>query len=190
VDASRASQPFHDPFVTGVAREAAEKSVVLLRNDRRTLPLTRDTKVILVEQIHHFHSFINTMYSHPGLFWEELRKHSDNVAVVLINEKFSETDKAAVHQRLQEMDYDVIVTTSYYNYRSHATMTGLLAEFQQYNKPIVIVSNTPYEQFGVPAGFPTGLVCFAPNSRENLGAVADILYGKKTSTARLNVRLG
>jgi beta-N-acetylhexosaminidase len=190
VDAAKAGQPFNDPFVAGVAREAAEKSVVLLRDDRRTLPLTRDTKVILVEQIHHFHSFINTMYSHPGLLWEELRKYSDNVAVVLINEKFSETDKAAVHQRLKEMDYDVIVTTSYYNYRSHATMTGLLAEFQQYNKPIVIVSNTPYEQFGIPTGFPTGLVCFAPNGRENLGAVADILYGKKTSTARLNVRLG
>ena len=190
VDASRAGQPFNDPFVTGVAREAAEKSVVLLRDDPRTLPLTRDTKVVLVEQIHHFHSFINTMYSHPGLLWEELRKHSDNVAVVLINEKFSETDKAAVHQRLKEMDYDVIVTTSYYNYRSHATMTGLLAEMQQYKKPIVIVSNTPYEKFGVPAGFPTGLVCFAPNGRENLSAVADILYGKKTATARLNVRLG
>jgi len=190
VDASKAGQPFNDPFVAGVAKEAAEKSVVLLRDDQRILPLTRDTKVVLVEQIHHFHSFINTMYSHPGLLWEELRKHSDNVAVVLINEKFSETDKAAVQQRLKEMDYDVIVTTSYYNYRSHATMTGLLAEMQQYKKPIVIVSNTPYEKFGVPAGFPTGLVCFAPNGRENLSAVADILYGKKTATARLKVRLG
>jgi beta-N-acetylhexosaminidase len=190
VDASRAGQPFNDPFVTSVATEAAAKSVALLRDDQRILPLTRDTRVVLVEQIHHFHSFINTMYSHPGLLWEQLRKHSDNVAVVLINEKFSETDKAAVHQRLKEMDYDVIVTTSYYNYRSHATMTGLLAEMPQYRKPIVIVSNTPYEKFGVPAGFPTGIVCFAPNGRENLSAVADILYGKKAPTAKINVRLG
>jgi beta-N-acetylhexosaminidase len=130
------------------------------------------------------------MYSHPGLLWEELRKHSDNVAVVLINEKFSETDKAAVHQRLKETDCDVIVTTSYYNYRSHATMTGLLAELQQYKKPIIIVSNTPFEHFGVPPGFPTGIVCFAPNGRENLGTVAGIVYGKKAATAKLNVRLG
>jgi beta-N-acetylhexosaminidase len=112
------------------------------------------------------------------------------VALVLINETFTETDKAAVHQRLKEMDYDVIVTTSYYNYRSHATMTGLLAEMPQYRKPIIIVSNTPYEKFGVPAGFPTGLVCFAPNGRENLSAVADILYGKKVPTAKIKVRLG
>ena len=189
VDASKAGQPFNDPFVTGVAKEAAEKTVVLLRDDQRVLPLKRDTKVVLVEQIHHFHSFINTLYSHPGLLWEELRKRSDNVAVVLIDEKFSETDKAAVHQRLKELDYDVIVTTSYYNYRSHATMTGLLAEMRQYQKPIVIVANTPYEKFGVPAGFPTGVVCFAPNGRENLSAVADTLYGKLTPKARLNVRV-
>ncbi len=44
VDASRAGQPFNDPFVAGVAREAAEKTVVLLRDERRTLPLTRDTQ--------------------------------------------------------------------------------------------------------------------------------------------------
>jgi beta-N-acetylhexosaminidase len=56
VDASKASLPFNDPFVTGVAKEAAEKTVVLLRNDQHHLPLKRDTKVVLVEQIHHFHS--------------------------------------------------------------------------------------------------------------------------------------
>jgi beta-N-acetylhexosaminidase len=123
------------------------------------------------------------------MLWEELRKRSDNVSLVLINEKFSENDTAVVHQRLKELDYDVIVSTSYYNYRSHATMTGLLAEMKQYNKPIVIVSNTPYEKFGVPAGFPTGVVCFAPNGREELSVVADILYGNKTATAKLDVRL-
>ena len=189
VDVMKAGQPFNDPYVIDVAKEAAEKSVVLLRDDKNTLPLTRDTKVVLIEQIHHFHSFINNMYSHPGMLWEEMRKHSDNVAVVLINEKFSDADKAAVHQRLKELDYDVIVTTSYYNYRSHATMTGLLAEMQQYNKPTVIVSNTPYEKFGVPSGFPTGVVCFAPNGRENLHVVADTLYGKHVPTAKLNLKL-
>ncbi len=189
VDATKAAAPFNDPFVAGVAQEAAEKSVVVLRNEQKVLPLKRETKVLLVEQIHHFHSFINDLYSHPGMLWEELRKRSDNVSLVLINEKFSENDKAVVHQRLKELDYDVIVSTSYYNYRSHATMTGLLAEMKQYNKPIVIVSNTPYEKFGVPAGFPTGVVCFAPNGREELSVVVDILYGDKTATAKLDVRL-
>ena len=189
VDAAKAGLPFNDPFVTGVAKEAAEKSVVLLRDNPPILPLKPETKVVLIEQIHHFHTFINNLYSHPGLLWEELRKRSDSVALVLINEKFTEADKAAVHQRLREADYDVIVTTSYYNYRSHATMTDLLPELQQYQKPIIVVSNTPYEKFGIPAGFPTGIVCFVPSGRENLSVVADILYGKHKPGAKLNVRL-
>jgi hypothetical protein len=41
----------------------------------------------------------------------------------------------------------------------------------------------------VPAGFPTGVVCFAPNGREELSVVVDILYGDKTATAKLDVRL-
>jgi beta-N-acetylhexosaminidase len=151
--------------------------------------LKPETRVVLIEQIHHFHSFINNLYSHPGLLWEELRKRSDNVALVLINEKYTEADQAAVHQRLRETDYDVILTTSYYNYRSHATMTGLLPEFRQYQKPVIIVSNTPYEQFGVPAGFPTSIVCFVPSGRESLSVVAEVLYGKRVPSAKLTVRL-
>jgi beta-N-acetylhexosaminidase len=189
VDAAKAGLPFNDPFVTAVTREAAEKSVVLLRDEQHLLPLKPDTKVVLIEQIHHFHTFISNLYSHPGLLWEELRKRSDNVALVLINEKFTEAHQAAVHQRLREADYHVIVTTSCYNYLSHATMTGLLPELQQYRKPIAIVSNTPYEKFGVPAGFPTGIVCFVPSGRENLSVVAGILYGKRKPRAKLNVRL-
>ncbi len=189
VDPAKAGLPFNDPFVTAAAKEAAEKSVVLLRDDQSLLPLKPETKVVLIEQIHHFHTFINNLYSHPGLLWEELRKRSDNVALVLINETFTETDKAAVHQRLREADYDVILATSYYNYRSHATMTGLLPELQQYRKPIAIVSNTPYEKFGIPAGFPTGLVCFVPSGRENLSVVVDILYGRRSATGKLQVRL-
>ncbi len=68
-------------------------------------------------------------------------------------------------------------------------MTGLLPELQQYNKPIVLVSNTPYEKFGVPAAFPTAVVCFVPSGRENLGVVADVVYRERKPTAKLSVRL-
>lgn len=189
VESAKAGEPFNDEFIVNTAKEAAQKSVLLLRDEEKLLPLTREKKVLLVEQIHHFHSFINNMYSHPGMLWEEMRKFSDNVAVTLINEKYTESDMAAVMNRIENEDFDLIVSTSYYNYRSHAIMVPFLYELKRFNKPIVIVANTPYENFAVPADFPTAVVSFCPSGRENINAVAQVLFGKLNSTAKLDVKL-
>lgn len=189
VDATKAGQPFNDTFIVDTAQEAAKKSTVMLRNEEDILPLSKDKKVMLIEQIHHFHSFINNMYSHPGMLWEEMLKHSENVSVVAIEEKYTEDDKKRVMDRLENDEYDVIVTTSYYNYRSHAIMIPFLEELKRFNKPIIVVSNTPFENFGVPKDFPTALVSFCPSGRENIQAIADTIYGKLIPSAKLDVKL-
>ena len=71
--------------------------MVTIKDVAQTAP--KGHKVLLIEQIHRFHSFINNMYSHPGMLREEMRRLSDNVGVVLINETYTENDKAAVRQR-------------------------------------------------------------------------------------------
>jgi len=189
VDATKAGEPFNDKFVVNTAKEAADKTITILRDRDNLLPIGKDKKVLLVEQIHHFHSFINNMYSHPGMLWEEMRKYSDNVAVSLINETYTEKDKAAVFERLEENDFDMIVTTSYYNYRSHGIMLPLLQELKKYNKPIVIVTNNPYENFGAPEEFPTAITCFCPPGKENIAAVAETLFGKLKPTAKIDIKL-
>lgn len=189
VDASKAGDPFNDEFVVNTAKEAAEKTVTVLRDDAKLLPLAKDKKVLLIEQIHHFHSFINNMYSHPAMLWEEMRKLSDNVALILINETYTEKDRQAVLDRLDREDFDVIVSTSYYNYRSHGIMVPSLKELKKYNKPIVVVSNTPYEAFGIPEEMPTGIVSFCPSGKENIKAVAQALFGEIQPTAKVDVKL-
>jgi beta-glucosidase-like glycosyl hydrolase len=175
VDALKAGDMFENKLIKNTAEEAAEKSVTVLRNNKNILPLGKDKKVLLIEQIHHFHSFVNNMYSHPGMLWEEMRRRTDNVAVTLINETYTEADKAAVMQRIREDDFDIIVATSYYNYRTHANMIEFINELKEFNKPIVLVSNTPYEKFSIPADIETAIVCFCPSGRENISVVADKL---------------
>jgi len=189
VDAKKAGDPFNDSFVVRTAVEAAEKTVAVLRDDAKLLPITSDKKVLLIEQIHHFHSFINNLYSHPGMLWEEMRRLSDSVGVVLIHETYTEEDKAAVAQRLADEDWDMIVATSYYNYRSHAIMLPFLKELKKLSKPIIVVSNTPYEAFGIPEEFPTAIVSFCPSGRENIRAVAETLFGKLVPTGKIAARL-
>ena len=64
VDPEKAGDAFRDPEVKALANEAADRSTVLLRDRENLLPLPKDKPILLIEQIHHFHQFINNTYSH------------------------------------------------------------------------------------------------------------------------------
>ncbi|QUI24198.1 hypothetical protein HZI73_18715 [Vallitalea pronyensis] len=177
VNASEAGLPFYDEEIMAVAREAAEKSVTVLRDKGGLLPVSKDKKVLLIEQTHHFHSFINNMYVHPGVLWEEMLKHSDHVSVVVVKEKVSKACIERIKGRLKHEKYDLIVTTSYYNYRTHANMMEVMDLLCHQEAPVIVVSNTPYEKFGVPKHVNTAIVSFCPSGRENIKAIADVIYG-------------
>jgi len=182
VDASKAGEPFNDPFVVKTATEAAEKTVLLMRDDAKNLTLKPEQKVLLIEQIFPNHEFANNMYSHPGLLWEEMCKLSENVGSVETKYRPSEDDKARIMRRLDEAD--VIVTTNYYYHKSASAITDLVKEIQKCGKPLIVVTNTPYP-VAADSDFPTVIVSFNPGGRENMKAIAEILYGKLKPTAKL-----
>jgi beta-N-acetylhexosaminidase len=189
VDASKAELLFEDDIIKSTATQAAEKSVLLLRNSKKLIPIRKNQKVLLIEQIHHFHSFINGTYSHPGILWLQMREHSENVSVVLVTEGINENDKKAVWDRLSAEEFDLIVSTSYYNYKTGSIMRDFIKQIHCKYKNLIVVANTPYEHFGVPNDIDTAIVTFCPSGRENIKAVADVLYGKLKPTAKLNIRL-
>lgn len=185
VDADRAGALFHDPEMCSLADEAAARCTVVLRDRADLLPLPVGQRILLIEQVHHFHRFINNTYSHPGMLWQELRQLRPDIATVAVEEKLTPADEAAILRRVSEAD--IIVSTSYYNYRSHALMLPLLEKLRATGKPLAIVSNTPFEKFGVPAWADTALVSFCPSGRENLRVIAELLVGRRHATARLGI---
>jgi beta-N-acetylhexosaminidase len=58
-------------------------------------------------------------------------------------------------------------------------MIPVLEELRATGKPIVVVSNTPFESFGVPAWVDSALVNFCMSGRENVRVVAEILTGHR-----------
>ncbi len=184
VDVSKAGEPFNDPFVVKTATEAAEKTVLLMRDDANNLPLKPEQKVLLIEQIFPTHEVANNMYCHPGLLWEEMCKVSDNVGSVEIGYRPTENDKARIIRRLDEAD--VIVMTNYYYHKAASAITDLVKEIQKCGKPMVVVTNTPYP-VAADAKFPTVVVSFSPGGREQLKAVSEVLYGRLKPTAKIPV---
>ncbi len=184
VEAQKALKLFNDPFIVKTAVEAAQKSVLLLRDEANVLPLRPEQKVLLIEQIFPTHTAVNNMYSHPGLLWDELCNLSNNVGSVEIPYVPSESDYERVFRRMHEAD--VIVATNYYYHKMAVTNTDFVRQLKKYGKPMVVITNTPYK-FGAPDDIKTVIVSFNPGGRENLRAVAEVAYGKLKSTAKLPI---
>lgn len=186
VDLDKAAQSVSDGQIAEVAKEAAERTILLVRDDAGALPLDPARKVLLIEQVFPTHRMVNDMDCHPGLLWDEMCRLSGNVASVEINNVPTEDDRRRVMRRLDEAE--VIVTTNYYYHKAASSNTELARQIHQAGKCVIVISNTPYE-FGAPADLPTVIAVFNPGSREHLRAAAETIYGKLTPTARLPVRL-
>ena len=181
VDPSGASAILKDEFVMNTAEEAAQKCVLVLRDREKLLPLQRDEKVLLVEQIYHTHLEANNHYCHPGMLWEEMCELSTMVNSVEISNTPSRQDEDRVRLRLGEAD--TVVFTNYYNHKSPSNYNDFISEIRGMGKKVILISNTVYELTN-PQDISTVVVVGTPAGRENLKAAAELLYGKISATAR------
>jgi beta-N-acetylhexosaminidase len=186
VNVEGADKPINDQFVINTAIEAAEKSVILLRDEQHLLPLNSKQNILLIEQIFPTHQMANNMACHPGMLWEEMLKESPNVGSVEVPNLPTKHDWDRVLRRLPEAD--IIVTTNYYYHKAAAAMTDLVREIHKCGKPVVVIANSPYES-AAPADFPIVVSIFTAGGRENLRAAVQVMYGKLIPTATLPVRL-
>lgn len=183
VDADHAEDAIHSKFVNDTAKEAAENSTLLQRDRAGLLPLKKEQKVLLVEQVFPTHERSNNLYSHPGLLWEALCQYSNNVFSVEIPNTPTEADFDRVRRRIDEAD--IIVSTNYYYHKTGSAISSFIREMTKH-KPVVVISNTPYD-FGAPEDMETVVTCFNPGGRECLNAVARMLYGLLKPKAHLTL---
>lgn len=186
VDPAGAGDPIHDPVVSTTAREAAERSILLVRDERNLLPLDPGRRILLVEQVFPTHEMANNMDCHPGLLWEEMLTIDPDVASVEIHNVPTDDDRARVRRRLDEAD--IVVATNYYYHKAASSNSELCREILAAGKELVIVSNTPYE-LGAPADLPAAIAVFNPGGREHCRAAAELIYGKLTPSASLPVKI-
>ena len=179
-DPAAAQAIIDDPDVVRATIDSAQGSTVVLRDNEGLLPLPTDKKIMLIEQIFPTQQFSNNMYSHPGLLWESMSKHSDNVACVEINNVPTAHDLERIERRIDESD--LIVMTNYYYHKTASSISEQIRELMKRGKRIVIVANSPYV-FAAPEDFGSVVLCFQPGGPEHMDAVADRLFGKGASPA-------
>jgi len=168
----KAGEGIRDPAVARIARESAEKALTVIRDEAGVLPLKREQKVLVIDQRCPLHVRTDSQKCHAGIFWEAFFPYTDSPAQVEVEMSPTDDDMSRVMKRLEEAD--VIVTTNYFDRRAHAEGTFIHQILEATDKPVVVVTNSPYP-FTVSPDFNT-VLCTYGVSPESLQAAVAKLY--------------
>lgn len=164
-----------DEKVKSIARESAAKTVHIIRDEAKILPVGKDKKILLIEQINPLHKMTNSQECHPGILWEKMLEYSDNVAMVEVNTDFTEDDKRRIMRRLDEAE--IIVTTNYYYRRGTGNNDFIRELHRKCTKPIVVITNSPYPM-SVSDEYKTIIVTYGI-SPESISEVAKTIFTRR-----------
>ncbi len=164
-----------------VLQKAAEKTILELRSDGRTMPVTPDQNVLIIEEKGILHKMFNDEFNHAGALYEAMARRGFSPGYIEFDSDSHEKAWDMICRRAPQ--YDVIVHTGYYN-RGTTPQTEFFARFKSLDKPTVFVTNSPYSSQTVTPDMQNVLVIFTPTSR-TMDVAADVLTGKKQAGAKL-----
>ena len=180
VDLGHVSEKLFDAEHARVAMQAAEKSVVVLREQSGLLPLKSGTRVLVVEEISSVQRRMNDLTAYPGALYQALL--ACGVDATYTDFESASFDKAWEIVKLRAAQADLVVHTGFYE-RAGTNAKELHARFLTLGKPTIFITNNPYELIVSPE-MQTVIVTFA-SFAASMQAAAKVLAGK-LNAARLN----
>ncbi len=141
VDASKASEPYHDPVVLKTAERAAQKAIMVCKDELKALPLDKSKKVLLINQQNSIKT-PNDSYDHPALFQEMMEKNWPTLQTFEVDFGLNPDDERRAQAFAEKGAYDLILCTNWYD-RSEKPHTFVKALIDK-GLPVVLITNEPY----------------------------------------------
>ncbi len=167
-----------------VAKEAADKSLVVLRDESNLLPLKAGAKVLVVEEVFGLNAGLNDERSHVGALYQALLDRGVDATMIDFQAKGSFEDIWPMIQK-RGLEADVLVHTGYFdrggNHEARAEYHKRIASL---DVPSIFVTNCPYELV-VPDASKTVLVTFSMFNR-SFEAVAAAICGESAPQGKLD----
>lgn len=185
VDAPAATAFVRNDEILGMAQQAAEKSLTLMRDEDGLLPLPRDKKVLVIEQLKMAEFTPNDVYQGHWRLNAEMLKYSDNI--INADCTFIPTDEekdflCAVAKNEANL---VVITNFFWRHAGNKANTELVERLVAEGNKVVVVTNDPYAE-GAPATAGTVVNCWSLMG-ESMKEVAAALYGEKQCSGKLPV---
>jgi beta-N-acetylhexosaminidase len=171
-----------------LCKDSAEKALLVVRDDKKLLPLTKDKKILVVEQLIPYPFLGKDLYSHPHIFCEAMSKHSMNL--ILDDAAFHATDEDVDEALSLAKQADLVVVTNYYaRIEKRGNNQHLVKALKEAGHTVVVVTNFPYLKGTTKEA--DAVVCNFSGSPDSIRAAADLLFGavKPCPTTKMPVVL-
>jgi beta-N-acetylhexosaminidase len=168
--------------------EVARKALLVVRDDKKLLPLSKDKKILVIEQCIPYEFLGKDMYSHAHMFCEQMTKHSTNL--ILDDTSFhAEEDEVEEALKLAK-EADLVVMTNYYaRIEKRGNNTHLVKALKKAGHDVVVVTNFPYRKGTTTTA--DAVVCNFSGTPDSIRVSVDLLFGTVQScpTTRMPIDL-
>ncbi len=156
------------------SREVAHKALLVVRDDKKLLPLSKDKRILVVEQTIPYEFLGKDLYSHPHMFCEQMTTHSTNL--ILDDAAFCAEDDEIEEALTLAKDADLVVMTNYYaRIEKRGNNRRLVKALKAAGHDVVVVTNFPYRK-GVTTEA-DAVICNFSGTPDSIRASADLLFG-------------
>jgi beta-N-acetylhexosaminidase len=172
----------------GFSWEVAHKALLVVRDDKKLLPLKKDKKILVVEQAIPYSFLGKDLYSHPHMFCEQMSKHSFNL--ILDDTGFHASDEEVEEALELAKEADMVVMTNYFaRIEKRGNNSHLVKALKAAGKTVVVVTNFPYRKGTTSEA--DAVVCNFSGSPDSIRAAADLLFGllKPCPTTKMPIDL-
>ena len=168
--------------------EVAQKALLVVRDDKKLLPFSKDKKIHVIEQLIPYPFLGKDLYSHPHMFCEEMTKYSTNL--ILDDTGFYASDEDVEEALKLAKEADMVVMTNYYaRIEKKGNNQRLVKALKDAGHTVVVVTNFPYRKGTTTEA--DAVICNFSGSPDSIRAAADLLWGaiKPCKTTKMPIDL-
>jgi beta-N-acetylhexosaminidase len=155
--------------------DVASKALMVLRDDKKLLPLKPEKKMLVIEQRIPYEFIGKDPYFHTHMFCEAMVNHSTNL--ILADTGFSAFDDEIEECLQLAKQADLVVMTNYY---ARIVKSGnnqlLVKKLKEAGHIVVVVTNNPYLEGTTKEA--DAVICNFSGTPDSIRISTDLLFGK------------
>ncbi|MBN2532712.1 MAG: glycoside hydrolase family 3 C-terminal domain-containing protein [Spirochaetales bacterium] len=170
--------------VIDFSMDVAKKALMIIRDDKKLLPLNKEQKILVIEQCIPYDFLGKDSYSHPHMFCEAMSTQSTNL--ILDDTQFHATEEDIEESLELAKQADIVVMTNYYaRIEKRGNNQALVKKLKEAGHTVIVVTNYPYQEGTTKEA--DAVVCNFSSSPDSVRISTDLLFGKIKPYAKMPV---